>query len=266
MDVQEPERLARLMACGLAMFCELVPQGEVLWTPSGVAALSGSSDPGYNTTLLWGGAEPVDLARLVDFLAARGRFATHLMSAQALDVLAPYAPLYGLVPAGRMPIMAFEPRTAAAPRLGPYRVERLSRWADVRDIAAPMVMEAFGLPPKAALAVLSESAVADRGLDVFVAWRRSTAMSTVYTTRIDDAVGIWSMATPVRHRRQGAGRAVLQAAMAHHMGRGARLFYLGATAQGMPLYEQLGFATKTTLAVWATGPAAQTPPNPSVGG
>lgn len=253
---QDPEALARLMGHGLALFCQLVPQGEVLWTSSGVAALSGSLEPGYNTAVLWQGAAAADLARTIEFLTLHDRFATYLMSPAALDALAPFAPLYGLVPGGQMPIMTMSPGDAFEARTGAFEIERLTRWEDVRDEAAPMVMAAFNLPAAAAMAVLSEAAVADLGLDVFVARRGATAMSTVYTTRTGASVGIWSMATPRPYRRRGAGRAVLEAAMAYHMRRGVRAFFLGATALGVPLYARVGFRVVTTLGVWASGPAA----------
>lgn len=247
----DPEALARLMGHGLALFCQLVPNGEALWTPSGVAALSGSPEPGYNTAVLWADAGPGDLARLIEFLASRGRFATYLMSPAALDRLAPVAPLYGLVAGGHMPIMTFCPAKAFGPAAGPYRVERLTRWQDIRDEAAPMVIEAFDLPAAAAMAVLSDAATADLGLDVFVARRGPAAMSTVYTTRTGGHVGIWSMATPAAYRRRGAGRAVLEGAMAYHLARGVHSFHLGATVQGIPLYARVGFEATTALGVWS---------------
>jgi len=41
--------------------------------------------------------------------------------------------------------------------------------------------------------------------------------------------------------------------MAEARAQGADRFYLGATPAGHPLYESLGFTTRTTAKVWASG-------------
>jgi len=57
------------------------------------------------------------------------------------------------------------------------------------------------------------------------------------------------MATPQESQRSGAGRALLTEVMARHRASGTRLFYLGATEAGYPLYERLGFRTVETMAI-----------------
>jgi hypothetical protein len=58
---------------------------------------------------------------------------------------------------------------------------------------------------------------------------------------------------------QGAGRAVLLAAMQDHVKRGPETFYLIATAAGKPLYDRPRFETVDQLSVWLVGESSQFP-------
>ena len=78
-------------------------------------------------------------------------------------------------------------------------------------------------------------------------------MSIVLTTGSGYVIGLWNMGTPPQFQRQGAGRALLEATMAYHLGRGARLFYLGATEVGKSLYERMDFRTLGEAAIWVMG-------------
>ncbi len=84
-------------------------------------------------------------------------------------------------------------------------------------------------------------------------------MSGVCTSGVGSTVGIWTMSTPPEKQRQGAGQAVLRAAMQDHAKRGAETFYLIATAAGKPLYDKLGFSTVDELSIWLVGEPSQVP-------
>jgi GNAT superfamily N-acetyltransferase len=245
------ENVARLYGWGLALTVSFGQGGEILWTPVGVATLSGSDAPGLNSSLVWSAASPADYERLVAFIHGRGRTGNHVMVQDAVEALAPHALRHGLVPAGRMPLLVLTPQRPPPMPDWDGEVERVQRWETVRDEATPLVAEAFDLPLEAMRALVGPLTAADCGLDVFVARRDGVAVSTVYTTRQGGAVGIWNLATPPRWQRQGAGRAVLAAAIAHHMASGARLFYLSATRAGISLYIRLGFMPATTLVAWS---------------
>lgn len=252
----EGESLARLYGHGLALSATMSETGEFLWTPHGIASLSGTSAPGLNVTLAWAGCGPDELDRLVYHVRARGLSANHLLSAAAGDSLATYAATRRLVPAGATPILTLAAADAPT-RPSPFdgEVAQARTWPEVRDEAAPLVAEAFSIPREAMRLMVSARAAAGEGMDVFLARRDGVAVSTVYTTTHGGAVGIWNMATAPRYQRQGAGRAVLEGALAHHAARGARLFFLGATPAGMALYRQLGFRLATALTAWTLAPA-----------
>lgn len=246
------ETLARLYGYGLAVSSAMAEAGEFLWTPFGVASLSGVRAPGLNVTLAWAGCGAGELDRLVDYVHARGLSANHLLSVGAGESLGPHAAAHRLVPAGATPILTLAASDAPRGPSGafPGDVSRAATWPEVRDEAAPLVAEAFGIPGDAMVRLVSPRAVERAGLDVFLARRDGTALSTVYTTSHGSAVGIWNMATPPRYQRQGAGRAALEGALAYHRARGAAFFFLGATPAGMPLYRRLGFRMATALTAW----------------
>ena len=92
-----------------------------------------------------------------------------------------------------------------------------------------------------------------RAVSFFLASKDGEPYSAVTTTASGADVGIWSMATSPNHLRQGAGRAVLLAAIEHHRGLGATTFYLIATPSGKPLYDSLGFKTVDEFPMWVKG-------------
>jgi predicted N-acetyltransferase YhbS len=65
------------------------------------------------------------------------------------------------------------------------------------------------------------------------------------------------MATDTARQRSGIGRRLLSTAMAEARAQGAARFFLGATPAGYRLYESLGFTTRTTAKVWASGETHQ---------
>jgi GNAT superfamily N-acetyltransferase len=68
-------------------------------------------------------------------------------------------------------------------------------------------------------------------------------VSTVSSAVVEDAVCIWSMATPPRYRKRGYGRALLSHALHHaYVSRSAVLGLLAASPAGKPLYEATGWS------------------------
>lgn len=161
----------------------------------------------------------------------------------------------GFTPAGAVPLMV-----CAEPRYGgtsaPYVIDRIRDHAVLRE-ATPHAARTFGLSLASVARVYNEDALAVAGVDYFVARRDSAIWSFVQTSRIGDAVGIWSMATPPEHQGKGAGRALLEAVLAYHRQRGAERFFLCASPAGQALYQRVGFSEAATLAAWLSGASSQ---------
>jgi len=90
----------------------------------------------------------------------------------------------------------------------------------------------------------------------WLAWDGDEPVSCVYVTRVGRTLGAFDMMTPPRHRRRGAGRAVLTAALVDAWtwdGTDADHVEFWATPAGRPLYEALGFVAVDEVSVWTYG-------------
>ncbi len=87
----------------------------------------------------------------------------------------------------------------------------------------------------------------------WVAWDGNEIASTVTVTPGDRFIGVNEMMTPPRHRRRGAGRAVLQAALTAAWEPATEGAYLLSSPAGRPLYEAFGFRALGESMTWVRG-------------
>jgi len=89
----------------------------------------------------------------------------------------------------------------------------------------------------------------------WIAWDRDEPVSCVFVTRVARSLGVFDMMTPPHHRRRGAARAVLTAALTDAAGWGepADAVTFWATPAGRPLYESMGFRIVDEIDVWTLG-------------
>lgn len=138
-----------------------------------------------------------------------------------------------------------------------FTIERVADLAGMA-VVADLVASAFGMDRAWCVRTFASPSLLEApAVEFFVARRGDQAMSAVTTSKTDTTVGIWSMATPPEKQRQGAGRAVLLAAMEFSWKRGAETFYLCATDAGKPLNDSLGFTTVDDLPIWVVGHSDQ---------
>ena len=71
-------------------------------------------------------------------------------------------------------------------------------------------------------------------------------VATAFTAILNDAVCIWSLATPQRYERRGYARALLDDVLSRARDASARIGLLGATPAGAPLYLRNGWRTIET--------------------
>jgi hypothetical protein len=243
----------------LAMFFSYIDGAEVLLRGNAIIGITGGPTADFNMGLF--DEHTDDVAVFDDFVSrvnAIGVPAIALLSGAADRRLGPVARAKGLVEAGTSPLMA---------RSGPLPAAPASDFV-IKRITEPREMAIFG--DLAASAFAMDRAWVDRTfagaslldspeLAFHVAYRGDVPMSGVCSSGAGRTVGIWTMSTPPDKQRQGAGRAVLAAAMRDHMKRGAETFYLIATPAGKPLYDSLGFETVDDLSVWLVGESTQFP-------
>jgi GNAT superfamily N-acetyltransferase len=124
-----------------------------------------------------------------------------------------------------------------SPSPGPFRSRRATRqeWpigldisAETHEVGRAMLERTLGLADPEAV-------------DLWLAWDGEEPVSAVWLLRGEGAIGVWSMMTPRRHQRRGAGRALLTAALTDTWSSATRFAILVATPAGRRLYESTGF-------------------------
>ena len=144
-----------------------------------------------------------------------------------------------------------------APAVGPsaFQVRRVDTTDDraaiqqvllgAHDYRADLVAEMWG-------PVLLDRA----DVDGWVAWDGEEPVSCAFVTRVGRSLGVFDMMTPPRHRRRGAGRAVLASALTEAWtwdGIDADHVAFWASPAGRPMYESMGFAVADDVDVWTYG-------------
>ncbi|BDE06072.1 hypothetical protein WPS_13480 [Vulcanimicrobium alpinum] len=76
---------------------------------------------------------------------------------------------------------------------------------------------------------------------------RETFVCVALTIAVDDDLGIHYVATEAAHRRRGLASRLLRAILANARAAGMRSAILQASADGLAVYERLGFRRVATL-------------------
>jgi GNAT superfamily N-acetyltransferase len=253
--------LWQLAAQGISSWLRQVPDAQVAISTDSWLILTGEPVADFNMAYVGEGQAAEARLREICHRMAGGNLPGLVVIAPAIaDELAPVAQSLGLLPVGTMPLMTYQPTKApgSTPATGPYTVNKVQTTAELEDVK-DVLSGAFQLPRAPMDRVLIPAMINVPGITFFLTHCAGQPVSAVMTTTTDHVVGIWSMGTIPEWQRQGAGRATLTAVLVHHVTRGARLFYLGATPQGKPLYDQVGFRTLEEVAVWVAGQSTQFP-------
>ena len=248
--------LWRLASEAIALLFRAAPGYEARLTQQASLILSGEPVADLNCAVIDVGPQAEE--RLREFgqvIRTRNLPIIVFLPDRISDQLALIARDLNLQHAGYVPLMTYHPQNTH-PESGNYRVERIDTEPDLKE-ANGLVASAFGLPPESVNRAFGPPLLDGPGVAVFLARQNGHAISAVQTTRAGSIVGIWAMATAPEHQRKGAGRALLEHAIAYHCERGANLFYLIATDAGKPLYERIGFRTVSEAAVWVAGHSTQ---------
>ncbi len=243
----------------LAMFFSYIDGAEMVLRRNAFIGLTGGPAADFNMALF--DEDPDDLAVFDNFMStvnATGVSAVVMLSGAAGRRLAPVAKAKGLIEAGTAPLMV---RSGALPdtSASEFVTKRVTEPGEM-SIFGDLAASAFAMDRAwvdrtfAAASLLDAPAMA-----FYVAYRGDVPMSAVCSSGAGPTVGIWTMSTPPDKQRQGAGRAVLLAAMQDHVESGGETFYLIATAAGKPLYDNLGFKTVDELSIWLVGESSQFP-------
>jgi GNAT acetyltransferase-like protein len=241
----------------LAVFGGYIDGAEMRMRSNAILAITGGPTADFNMAMFDEGSdEDAIFEEFLDRMTALALPGIFMLSSAAGRRLGPIAAATGLVEGGTAPMMA-RPATALPAPSSDFAVERVTDPAGMA-VFSSLSASAFGLDRMWNDRTFgSPSLLEAPGFEVFIARRGDEPMSAVATTGTHVTIGIWSMSTPPEKQRQGAGRAVLLAAMDYHRKRGAVTFYLIATPAGKPLYDSLGFKTVDDIAIWVVGHSSQ---------
>ena len=259
--MDDPDTLAaanlwRFIGDAVAGIVRAAPAHHIRRLPGAVMALSGEAVADLNYVAIGAGPDPA--ARLREFGAiihGQRLPVLVLVSAAVAEELAPVLQELGFTHAGSMPLMTHDGQVVTLAERG-ITVRQVTTGADL-GVANGIMARAFSLPEDALQRTFDRALLDAPGVAVFLASREDTPVSAVVTSRHGTTVGIWCMATAPEYTRQGAGSTLLVQVMAQHRASGARLFYLGATEAGYPLYERAGFRAVETISVWVVGQSTQ---------
>jgi N-acetylglutamate synthase len=137
------------------------------------------------------------------------------------------------------------PATAATVR----RVEDDEALRSALEVAAA----GFGVPADVIAVLYTRRLRSEPGVAYYLAEVDGEPVATGVGFNGQALVGVYSVATPPAHRRQGYGSAVVARVVADGFAAGAKLAYLQASPLGMSVYAKLGFRP-VLRSCWLTRP------------
>jgi len=211
--------------------------------------VSGASHPDLNPAAIFPGAPPQAAVELMAALAVANVPALVSVSPGADGGAGAVLAGSGYVPA---PVPEVLMCCTARPerRTGAFRVARVTS-RDELHIAIAIASDAHSVDTESAATYARQVRPAE-DVCTWIAWDGDEPVSVVWLTLGDDLC-VWSMMTPARHRRRGAGRAVLTAALDDAWSNSTRAALLWATPLGRPLYESVGFTAVAEAVSWVPG-------------
>jgi ribosomal protein S18 acetylase RimI-like enzyme len=175
-------------------------------------------------------AEMAELGLPYSLLTRRGRSPSFEREAQRL----------GLIPELDMPGMV-----AAADELVDVEVAGLKlvrvHTGDGLAQALAVASAGFGAPPELLAPLYDPALVEIDGFAIYLGRVDGVDVTTGMGFRIDDAVGVFTVATPDEHRGRGYGAAVTAQAVKDGFAAGATFAYLQSSEIGHSVYRRLGF-------------------------
>lgn len=247
-------RWLELMGAQLVRCFQMSPRGHASIDDGGWLALTGERLADLNMACVFEGPRGPSLLARYARSAREVDVPLIVVLEHADDELVDQARGLGAEDAGGIPIMVWSDGPAAA----------IVTSDDARPVAATdelasviaLMAEAFSLDLTMCLSALAPLYGVE-GVTFWLCEREGEILGTGVGIRSGETVGVYSMATPRRHQRQGVGRAVLSTLMANYLADGVTEFYLGATPAGFRLYEQLGYRVVADPPAFVIGTSTQ---------
>ncbi len=242
------------MGAQLVRYFQMAPNGSASMDEGGWLALTGERSADLNMACVLDGPRAPSLLTSYVRSAHAAGVPLVLMLEHADDELFDRARELGAEHVGEIPIMVWSDGLTSAIATSDH-ARPVSATDELASVIGLMA-EAFSLDLGMCLSALAPLYGVE-GVTFWLCEREGEILGTGVGIRSGEVVGIYSMATPERHQRQGVGKAVLSTMMANYLADGVAAFYLGATSAGFRLYEQLGYRVVAEPPAFVIGTSTQ---------
>ncbi len=219
---------------------------------------SGSHHVDMNQAILFGGATQADAEDLCErVLAAEVPVLLGCSEGVAVHA-APALAEAGFVPLPKPEALYWMPAAPAALDAPPFDVRRVESDGDVGAMQA-LFEEAHGYEPVLTRTMFGRWLGTDDAASTWIAWDGAEPVSLAIVTSAERSLSLWNVLTPPRHRRRGAGRTVVAAALtavaarAEDAGEPIEQTFFWSSPAGRPLYEAMGFVVADNVDAWVLG-------------
>jgi N-acetylglutamate synthase len=203
-------------------------------------------------------ATPGDVAYLLDIVAAPGIPHRLTLRPGCSPKLIDLARTRGMVEIESLPLMAMQGDVSALREAANHQDLSIRMLEpDEAGIHARLSAEAFQAPIATSERLVPPAALRRPGARAYLGTVDGEPVTTALGYSDGDYVGIFGVATPLRHRGRGYGAAVTARAVLDGFEAGASVAYLQSSPLGFRIYERLGFRTLETWSVWVSGPPSR---------
>ena len=225
--------------------------------PGWFAMMTGVPDVELNVTALYPPADTEAAAALVERIDRVGEHALVFVSSATDRAVEPELARGGFTPTVTPEPLMWRPASKPAdPVPSSFRIGRVLDESDLEALAH-LLHVSITMPPEVSREQFALDRLTEEGLGTWLAWDGDEPISSVTMTWDDRESAVWEMMTSPDHRRRGAGRAVLAAALADVVEPSMDGCVLVSTPLGRSLYESLGFAAVDESITWTRGASAE---------
>lgn len=222
---------------------------EARLTPHSALVITGERRPDMNLMTIDDSADVAKIMRgYITLLAERRLPYAAFISDAAEERVRPILDEFALKRVSSVPLMTWRPAGQVIPSPD-CTVEVVTDEEGLRA-SSRVLASAFGSARDGQAEQVPTLTLVAQGVTRFLARLDGVPVSAVTMTRSGRIAGIWSMGTARAHQGRGAGRAVLEHAIAYEQAAGAEWFFLGASDEGRPLYEKMGFREVAVAGLW----------------
>jgi GNAT superfamily N-acetyltransferase len=216
--------------------------------PGRYAALSGAPSVDYNVVVCHGASDGTQFPRSLDEIGAVGAPALIMVADAALGEVQQLVEA-GWVCIGQTAFIGLELEPWSALEIDPH-VRKLE--PSELEAARALTDEVFGIGPELARIAIPDDAGRRPGQTVWGAFDDDGELVTpLISVRAQEAVGLWGIATPARHRFQGHARRVMTAALSDAAREGARIALGHTTPDGEAFNTSLGWEILERWQQWS---------------